>query len=140
MNRQQPTIDQRYRTMLILFFALCMSVVMWLVLTLVKPVEPAENRNLALALIGLSLVPVSMSYLLKLKLLHRAAENRNLMGVQQAYVLAWALCEVPALLGVVTHFATGSALYLLYFGLAGVGLLSHFPLKKHLLAASGQEF
>ena len=63
----QPDLNARYRTLLILWFAICMSVLLFLVLIYMSPVVAAENRNLTLALNSIGLVPVALSFLLKAK-------------------------------------------------------------------------
>jgi hypothetical protein len=140
MNQDQTNIDLRYRSMMIIWFGIFMSFVGFFVLTRLSPVEPTENRSLALALSSLGLAPVALSFLLKQKLLDKAVQNKNVIAVQQAYVLAYALCEAAALLGVLCHFLTGSTYYYAGFIIAGLGMLLHFPKKQHLLAASGLEF
>ena len=140
MNSAEPTIDARYRTQLTLWFAMAMSQVMWLVLIHFVPATQPVNTRLGLLLVCLGLVPVSLSFLAKQILLGNATEKRNLMMVQQAYVVAWALCEIAALLGLLAHFLAAYPYYYGGFVIAGAGILLHFPQKKFLLAASGQEF
>ena len=140
MNSDGPNIDTRYRTLLTLWFAMAMSQVMWLVLIHFVPATHPENPRLGLLLVCVGLVPVSLSFLAKQILLGKATEGRNLMLVQQACVVAWALCEVAALLGLLAHFLAAYHYYYGGFIIAGAGILLHFPQKKYLLAASGQEF
>jgi hypothetical protein len=132
----QPDIATRYRTLLMLWFAICMSVVMFSVLAQLTAVVAAENQILTLALNSIGLVPVAMSFLLKQRILAKSVETQRLDLVQSAYVLSFALCESSALLGLVDHFTTGSKYYYFAFAIAGLGLLLHFPQKKHLLNAS----
>lgn len=131
-----PDIDARYRTLLILWFAICMSVLMFLVLIHFSPVEAAENRQLTLVLNSLALVPVALSFLLKQRGLAKSVDAQRLDLVQTAYVLSFALCESAALLGLLNHFTTGSKYYYLAFVISGLGLLLHFPQKKHVVNAS----
>ena len=142
MKPEDPSsnLDLRYRTLLILWFAISMSVFLFLVFTCLSPVEPVENRSLTLALNSLGLVPVALSFLLKQKLLNRSVESQQVDLVQKAYVLSFALCESAALLGLLNHFLTGSSYYYFAFAIAGLGMLLHFPQKKHLLAASYKQF
>ena len=132
----QPNISERYRTLLTLWFAICMSVFMFLVFIYFKPVPANENRQLTLALNTLGLLPVALSFLLKQKVLAKSVESQRLDLVQQGYVLSFALCESSALLGVLDHFTTGSRYYYFAFLIAGIGLVLHFPLKQNLLNAS----
>ena len=136
----QPDIDARYRTLLILWFAICLSVLIFLVLIHFSPGQTAENRQLTLSLNCLGALPVAFSFLLKQRALAKSVEAQRVDLVHNAYVLAFALCEIPALLGLMDYFLTGSKYYYVGFAIAGLGMLLHFPQKRHLLAASRQEF
>ena len=132
----QPNIDTRYRTLVILWFAICMSVLIFLVVINFSPVPAAANRQLTLALNSLGIVPVALSFLLKQRALVKSVETQRIDLVQSAYVLSFALCESSALLGVVDHFTTGSRYSYFAFVIAGLGLLLHFPQRKNLVNAS----
>ena len=136
----QTNLDARYRTLLILWFALSMSVLMNLVIVQLTPGEENPNQKLSLALNTLGLVPVALSFLIKQKMLDRSVEEQRLDLVQFGYVISLALSEVPALLGLMDHFLTGSKYYIVGFSVAGLGMLLHFPLKKNLIAASYKQF
>ena len=140
MESNQPNIDGRYRTMLTLWFAMSMSIVLWLVLIHFAAATNPVNLRLGFLLICLALVPMSSSFLVKQILVGKAIDRQEPMLVQQAYTAAWALCEAAALLGLLAHFLALSPHYYIAFIVAGIGILSHFPQKRHLLAASGQEF
>jgi hypothetical protein len=133
-------IDARYRTILILWAAILMSVVSFLLFINLAPAQPVENSRLSLALNTVGIVPVAMSFLLKIKILQRSIDTNRVELVQIAYVLAFALCEIPALLGLMDHYLTGSNYYPLGFVIGLGGMLLHFPQKKYLSAASGREF
>ena len=132
----QADIEARYRTLLILWFAICMSVLMFMVVIYLSPVVVAENRTLTLALNSLGLLPVALSFLLKQRALAKSVATQRLDLVQSAYVLSFALCESSALLGLVDHFTTGSKYSYCAFVIAGIGLLLHFPQKQNLVNAS----
>ena len=132
----QPDIDALYRTLLILWFAICMSVLMFLVVIYFSPVVAAENRNLTLALNTVGIVPVALSFLLKRRGLAKSVETQRLDLVQSAYIVAFALCESSALFGLLNHFTTGSRYYYFAFAIAGLGLVLHFPQKQNLVNAS----
>lgn len=140
MNPNQPTIEMRYRTIFILWFAIVMSVLMFLVLAQFTPNRENGDLKLSLILNSAGIVPLGMSFLLKQRILEQAVTQQRLDLVQVAYVLAFALCEMAALLGMVDHFLNGSRYYYIGFLFAGLGLLLHFPRKQHLLDASQQQF
>src|SRR5262249_33112449 len=133
MKPEPVTIDVRFRTLLILWCGISMSVVMFLVLIFLIPTQVNENRMITLVLNTLGLVPVALSFLIKQSMLARAAEQQQIDLVQPAYILAFALCEVAALLGLMDHFLTGSRYFYVGFVIAGLALLLHFPQRKHLL-------
>ena len=135
-DADQPDIDALYRTLLILWFAICMSVLMFLVVIYFSPVVAAENRNLTLALNTVGIVPVALSFLLKRRGLAKSVETQRLDLVQSAYIVAFALCESSALFGLLNHFTTGSRYYYFAFAIAGLGLVLHFPQKQNLVNAS----
>ena len=136
----QPTIEMRYRTLFILWFAMCMSVLMFLVLVQFTPARVEGDLRLSLILNSIGIVPVGLSFLLKQRILQQAADRQRIDLVQTGYVLAFALCEVASLLGMMDHFVNGSRYYYVGFIFAGAGLLLHFPRKQHLLDASQQRF
>ena len=64
------------------------------------PREEADSNPLvSLVLAGIALTTILASFLIKSKLLSRAAEQQQVQLVQQAYILAWALTEAAAILG-----------------------------------------
>ena len=135
-DSNQPNLETRYRTLLILWSAIWISVLLFLVLIYFAPVPQNENLGVSLLLIAISIAPVALSFLIKKKMLIKSVESQQPAIVNSAYVMSFALCEVPALLGVMNHFLTGSMYYLAGFAIAGIGLLLHFPQKKHLADAS----
>jgi hypothetical protein len=139
-NRNDPpeNIDVRMRTMRTLWFAMFFSVVMYYGLTLFvgqrESVTP--NNTLSLALMIVSLSTILVSFIIKNKLLGRAIEQQQPQRVQQAYIVALALAEVPALLGVLDFFATGDRFYYVLIIMAVAAQLLHFPRREHVEHAS----
>lgn len=140
VDSNQPSIEMRHRTILILWFAIVMSVLMFLVLVKFIPTRETGDGRLSLILNSAGIVPLGMSFLLKQRILQQAVTQQRLDLVQVAYVLAFALCEMAALLGLVDRFLNGSRYYYVGFLFAGLGLLLHFPRKQHLLDASPPGF
>src|SRR3954464_3354791 len=136
----QASIDARYRAILILWAAISMSIMSFLFVINLVPAQIAPNSRLSLTLNLAGIAPVALSFILKIKLLQQSIEMNRIELVQIAYVLALALCEMSALLGLIDHFLTGSNYYPVGFAFGLLGILLHFPQKKYLLAASGQEF
>jgi hypothetical protein len=140
IDPNKPNIALRYRTLLTLCVDIFIAHSMYLVCIQLAGFKPNAKQRLTVVLICVGLVPASLSFLLKQIILARSVERQRIELVQVAYVVAWALCEIPALLGLVDHFVTGSSYYYLAFLVAGLGVLLHFPQRKHLLAASYQQF
>ena len=134
-------LNKRYQTMLILWFALLMSVVMYFVfLQFAAPAfanaENPPNSRLIIVINALGAVFVLASFVVKRKFLDRSVEKQDVVLVQKALVFACALCEVSALLGLLERFLFGNREYYLLFILAAAGDLFHFPRRSQLEAAS----
>ena len=134
MNPQtEPqTIEARILTMLILWFAMLMSVVIYFVITMFvrRSEDLAANQSLSLALLVAGVSTTLVSFLIKAKLLARAVEQRNLARVQQAYIVTFAITEVAALLGLLDFFSTSDRYYYALFIIAACGMLLHFPRRE----------
>lgn len=131
------SIEDRHRTLLILWFAICMSLtIMYFAFIYLATVTPAPNPKLTLLLNTVGLVPVAASFLIKQILLEKAVTAQQVQQVHSAYVISFALCEVPGLLALLDYRLTGSKYYYLGFAIGGIGLLLHFPRKQHLVDAS----
>jgi len=135
-------LNKRYQTMLTLWFALLMSVVIYFVFLqfaappIATPSENPRNSLLIVAITALGMMLVLVSFFVKRKMLQRSVEKQDVVLVQKALVIACALCEVCALLGFIERFVIGNREYYLLFILAAVGDLFHFPRRRHLEAAS----
>ena len=127
--------------MLTLWFALLMSIVMYFVFIQLSAPERADPANppnsiLIVGITGLGTLLVIISFVVKRKLLDRSVETQDVLLVQRAMILAVALCEVAALLGLLERFLLGNREYYLLFIVAIVGDLFHFPRRSQLEAAS----
>lgn len=127
--------------MRILWFALLMSIGCYFLVSYFAPGvvnEPgdAPSRLLVAAITAAGVVPVVISFVVKRKLLQRSVEKQDIGLVQQGLIIACALCEASALLGLVTHFVIGNREYYLLFLVAAAGIALHFPRREQLLAAS----
>ena len=102
-----------------------------------KRSEDAEpNNTLFLVFVAIALSTTLISFLIKSKLISRAVDQQVVQLVQQAYIAAWAITEVGALLGLVDFFATGNRYYYVLFIISALGLLLHFPQRDHVIHAS----
>jgi hypothetical protein len=142
LDPHQPNIDGRYRTLIILWAAIFMSVLSFLLFINinVSGVKSGPNPKLSFILNAVGILPVAASFLVKISILQKAVEGRRPDLVHSAYVVAFALCEAAALLALMSYYLTGSKDYYWGLGLGLIGIFLHFPQKKYLLAASDKEF
>ena len=137
MQTDDRNVDLRLRSMRTMWIALILSLGGYFVLTRFVPrpenVEP--NSMLSIALAVATAVTTLASFLIKSKLLAPAIDQGQVQQVQQAYVVAWALTEAGALLGVVDYFLTSDRYYFMFFLIAAFGQLLHFPRSEHVINA-----
>ena len=94
------------------------------------------NNNLSLMLVGVGLLTTLISFPVKNRLLTRAVEQQQVQLVQQGYIVAWAIAEVAALLGMLDFFLNGNRYYSILFIIAACGQLLHFPRREPVINAS----
>ena len=133
----QEDFELRLRTMRTLWFGMFMSIVLYYGLTffLGSREKTASNDMLSLVLLVVGILTMLISFPVKSRLITYAVEQQRVQLVQQAYILALALCEVPALLGLLDFFATGHRHYYVLFLVAALGQLLHFPRREHIVNA-----
>lgn len=136
----EAKVAARYRVMLILWIAMLASVSVLLVVAIVTPSSGTPNQTLSFLLLGVGLVAVIVSLVLRLKFLKQAIEKQQLQSLLNAYVIGFALCEAAALFGLMDHFTTGSGYYRYAFMVAAGGMLLHLPKKDHVRAVSFKQF
>jgi NADH:ubiquinone oxidoreductase subunit 2 (subunit N) len=138
---QQQNIELRLRTLRVIWLALFMSIGMYFVLTFfLRPAEDIEpNPMLSLILIGIGLAVTIIAFPVKNRFVTRAVEQQRVQLVQQGYIVAWALSEVPALLGLLDFVATRHPHYYILFLIAVLGQLIHFPRTDHLINATSKK-
>ena len=133
-RNQQENIELRMRTLRMLWFALLVSVLLYYILTIFvgRNENVAPNNTISLVLIIAAFSSTLASFLIKNKLLTQAVERQQVPMVQQAYVVAWAINEVAAMLGLLDFFVTGNRYYYVLFLLAAAGQLLHYPRREHV--------
>jgi len=146
MQNQQPNIENQYKMLVVIWAALLMSQVMFLVLIFfVKPEalrfdfgKPflGENPTMVVLLAFLGITTFLLSFVMKKKLLERAAANQTPALVQTAMVVACALCEATTLFGLLLVFLSAYQYFFLWFALAVLGMILHFPRREDLINAS----
>ncbi len=146
MQNSQPNVEQSYKTLVIIWAALFMSQIMFLVLIFViKPEvyrfdfsQPIQGRNTVLiaALALMAVINFVISFLLKKKFLDLAIAQQSIGGVQTSMIIGCALCESISLFGLVLVFIESYQYFFLWFALAFLGFILHFPRRENLIAAS----
>lgn len=137
-NALQMNIEQRMRTVRILWLVLLTNVGLLYLLTNFadRPENLEPNSTLSLALLAAGVSTTLVSFPIKNKLINRAIEERQVQQVQQGYIVAWAMCEVSALLGLMDFFLTNDAYFYVFFIIAALGELLHYPRREHFENAS----
>jgi hypothetical protein len=137
-KRSQTNIEARIRTVRTLWLALLLSIVMYYVFTIFagRPETIERNDTMSLALLIVGVATVLVSFLVKKKLVNQAIEQRQTLHVQHGYLVAWVMCEVTALLGLLDFFLTSHPHFYVLFIVAAVGDLLHFPRREHFELAS----
>ena len=135
--QNQINIEAQHRTLVIIWFVLLLSVSLLLSMTMIIP-SKAEGDKTVVAIVGIAvgLTNVILSFVLKQSVLAKSVEKQDLKLVQQAYIVALALCESSALVGLLVHFVTASVYYFVPFAIGIIGVVLHFPKKQHLLDAT----
>jgi hypothetical protein len=139
-NDPQTNIELRIRTLRTLWIAMLLSIGMYFVFTLFKgrPENVEPNNTLFLVLVVIAMATTLISIPIKNRILGQAVEHQHVQAVQPGYIVAWALCEVAAILGVIDFFATGDRYYYVLFIIGALGQLLHFPRREHVVDASAK--
>lgn len=131
---QSPTrapAESRRRGLLLIWGAQLFSLALLFGLTyVVRPEAGADgNHTLAWALGMVGFTTFGLSFLFKRKWLTQAVTERRPALGTTAYVVAFAMCEMTAILGFVAYVITGLSYALHSFIIAAAGLLLHFPAR-----------
>jgi magnesium-transporting ATPase (P-type) len=137
-NDPQANIELRIRTMRTLWIGMLLSIGAYYVFTLFQGRSPdnTPNPTLSLILLAVAVVTTLISFLIKSTLLTKAVEQQNVLMVQQAYVITWAIADVAALLGLFDFFVTSDRYYYAMFIIAALGMLLHFPRRESVVNAA----
>ena len=144
MPKGKP-IKVEYRTLVIIWFALLISQVFFLlVVYLVRPElftfdtsRPflGEEPLIPLAFAISAVVFFILSFVLSRQHLRRAVQDQDAGCVQTGLVLGCALSEVSSILGVAIALLFDHPYFYLWIALGAIGILLHFPRKGNLDAA-----
>jgi hypothetical protein len=140
------SVEQSYRTLVIIWAALLMSQLLFLVLIyFVKPEvykfdfsQPLLGKEPALVFILgiMSIADFVASLVLRRKYLNQAVAEQNIGLVQTAMIVGCALCEAISLFGLLLVFLQNYQYFFAFFALAILGMILHFPRRESVIAAS----
>lgn len=146
MQNRNPNVEAQYKTLIVLWFALLVSQMLFLVvLFFAKPevyrfdfAKPllGENPLLVVALAVLGISTFLVSFVLKKKFIAQAVNEQNIAHVQTAMIVACALCEATTLFGLVLAFAASYQFFFAWFALGITGTILHFPKRADVHAAA----
>ena len=134
----ENNIDTAFRSMMILWIAQIMSVVMFFVITQLVdvPGDRPENNIVSFVFAAVGSFCAIISFVVRARLLRESVDKQDPKLVQTANIAGRALCEVPAILGVVERFILPGREYLLLLLIGALAMLLHYPRRSDLLAAS----
>lgn len=143
---ENRNVEQAYRTMVVVWFALLNSQLLLLVvLYFAKPDVfkfdfskslLGENTAMTIVLAVLGVSAFLLSFVLRRKFINRAISEQKLEFVQTAMIIGCALCEAVSLFGLVLAFSQSYQYFFLWFALGILGIIVHFPRRENLIAAS----
>lgn len=144
MQNTKP--EDAYKTLVILWFALLVSQVMFLVVIFfakpeifkfdwTKPIL-GENAVIVLVFAVLALANFGLSFVMKKRSYEQSVAEQKVALVQTGLIIACALCEAISLLGMVLAFAFSYQYFFLWFALGILGIILHFPRRDDVIAAS----
>lgn len=143
---QNSNTEQSYKTLMIIWFALVVSQVLFLVVIFfAKPelfrlnfAQPllGENAVMIIVFAFIAIINFALSFVMKKRSYEQAIEKQQIAFVQTGLILACALCEAISLFGMVLAFAFSYQYFFLWSALGILGILLHFPRRTDVLAVS----
>ena len=145
MNEPKPNLVAQYQSLVIIWAAILMSQIMFLVVLFVTKKELFEFRfdqpvtgqsgSMILGFAVVALTCVGFSFAFKRRFFERAVEQQEPNLIQTGTIIALALCEASSLIGLCLAFAFDYQYFFAWFILGIAGILFHFPRQNDLLAA-----
>ncbi|MBL8180127.1 MAG: hypothetical protein JNL64_00780 [Blastocatellia bacterium] len=141
-----PSAEQSYRTLLIIWAALLFSQFMFVVLIWFSKPELfkfdfsqpllGDNAVIVGVFAMLSFSDIVISLILRKKTLERSVAEQSIPLVQTAMIIGCALSEAISLFGVMLAFAFNYQYFFVFSILGVIGILLHFPRRSDVHAAS----
>ena len=133
-------LERRLRTMRILWGAFLITIGLYVLVTVFgvpwkdAGEEGRDNQTLLLAFAVLGFMAVAASFVLKRHFHGHAVEESDPAKFQTGFIVAEALCEWAALLGLIGLFVTVNKYAYALIALGALGQLLHFPSREQLAA------
>jgi hypothetical protein len=139
-------IDQKYRTLMILWLILLFSQLLFVgvIYSTAPELFAAGNDGTLLGddppiIIGaamLALMNLVISFILRGKLVRQGITEQKPEYVQTALILGCAFCEAISLIGLVLALAFGYQYFYLWLIAGFIGIFLHFPRRQNLYDAA----
>ncbi len=146
MQNPEKNIDQALMTLMIIWFALVVSQILFLaMLFFIKPElfnfdlsRPVFGPNgVIYAILGVvALSNLGLSFGLRKKYINRSVTERNILLIQTGMIIGCALCESVSLIGVFVAIAYSYPYFFVFSGLGILGTILHYPRRSDLVAAT----
>jgi hypothetical protein len=130
----EARVEARFRVFFIPWAGILVSVGVMSTFVVLSGSKGTPNLTLSYALVGIGVMMVAASFLVKQNLAQKAIDKNDIEALQSAHVVTLALCESATLLGIVNHFTTGSKLSWFLFAISAIGILLNFPSKDQIRA------
>lgn len=146
MQNQNLNVEQQYRMLTIIWFALLASQFLLLIVVFFAKPEVfkfdfsesplGKNAMMTGVFALLAISNLVMSFVFSRKYINQAIAEQKAGLVQTAMILGCALCEGISLFGVVMAFAFSYQYFFLWFAFGIMGTILHFPKRDNFIAAS----
>lgn len=139
-------IDQKYRTLVTLWFILLFSQLLFVVVifsvkgreVLLDP-ENSQLGDLSPIVIGAAILAVTnfaVSFIIRKNAIERGIAEKKPEYVQTALILGSVFCEAISIIGLILAFAFDYPYFYYWLIIGFIGIFLHFPRRKHLEEAS----
>ena len=145
-TNQTGNVEQSFRTLLLVWFALLNSQLLLLVVlyftrpeifrfNFSKPLLD-ENSVMVIVLAVLAVSTFLLSIVLRRRFLNQAISEQKVEFVLTAIIIGCSLCEAISLFGFVLVFILNYQYFFLWFALGILGMILHFPRRDNLIDAT----
>ncbi|HEV7747618.1 MAG TPA: hypothetical protein VGO56_21645 [Pyrinomonadaceae bacterium] len=132
-QNDQARFEAQYRTLLILWGAfLSMFVLYYFLPVAIGSRQQPEDKTLSILFNVMSPLLVAVSFFVKRNVFARAVATQDARLVQTGFIVAAAICEAGALLGLLDYLVAHDRYYFILIGFALLGLVLHFPRRSQL--------